>query len=233
MIAWAILGFDSGIGMVQMLISTLPQLLGGSITFTAWIQNTYQLYGITGHFSAVVTYCLMFCGLSKFLEGLNIKGSKNLFISLNLVFLNGALFELFYQFSYAIFQTPIYLVKWITEFLGWYIVILIGGLYTLLYFWANSYEGSYRTYRFQPSKRLLIVIGIFVASMFLWWFYPFPFYHYGTSFFPQTVYSGPYYIANDGIHFVNILVKAMFAICQYFILAQFIPATHHAKRSRG
>jgi hypothetical protein len=221
LIAWATFGFDSGIGMIQSIITDLPQYLSGQITFTTVWNNAYTLYGITGHFSAVVTYCLLFVLLSLYFERLDIHGSKNLFISLNLVFLNGALFELWYQTSYAIFQTPVYWIQWVTEFLGWYIIIFIGGIYTYLYFWANSFHSSFRSYSFKPTKHILVVIGVFIASMLAWWFYPGSFVQYGTRFFPQTVYAGLMYFPNDGVHLANIFVKSMFAITQYALLRQF------------
>lgn len=73
---WVVLGFDSGMGMVENAIINLPSLLLGEISLGAWSEAVYSVYGWSFHFSAFVIYGYLFCGFSVHLQRLDILRSK-------------------------------------------------------------------------------------------------------------------------------------------------------------
>ena len=224
-IMWVIFGYDSGIGQPMTIISNIPTLLTGKTTLNQVYNLAYKNYGTTGHFSALVIYAFLVIGQLHILKKLGFNGSKTIFITMMLTVANAAFFEQWYIVSYAVFQTPQFFMTWYFSDLmtfGVYALSFFITAYCILYLWAWSFRSDQtRIYRYQWNKKQPIVLCLLLASMLLWWFYPFPFQQYGTQYFPQTVYAGSIYVPNDLVHTVNILVKVMFAFTQFYLLAQF------------
>ena len=42
---WFILGFDSGVGLLERAIPNIPSLLDGTMSFNEWVTDAYVLYG--------------------------------------------------------------------------------------------------------------------------------------------------------------------------------------------
>lgn len=241
---WLLLGFDSGIGMVTRLLQNFPALVLGQITYGDWVSHAYEVYGITFHLSTFVIYGFMFRAVSLALEGLRIKGSKNLICALLFVGMNAALFENWYMLSFFTFQNNHFTTLWYSDrvFVMMYVFCIFGGSYSTIYVWANGYVESghsfLQVYKWKPNKKFYITILLLASAMLLWYFYPFSTQTYvlkdnfnqpwtTSRFFPQTVYpngSGIHdlvYSRNDLLHGVNVSVKALFAVVAWMFLKQF------------
>jgi len=226
LIPWLALGFDSGIGMLE-------------IWNNGW-QLDYSAYGKSLHFSAFVIYGLLFYGLSKHLQKLGLKRSKNVFYSASLAVFNIGVFELWYMGSFATFQMNRSLTEWF--FLDFWappvvmnFMFVALGAVALLSFYVDGFKLNDkkvvgRLYKLQDSRYTLLLIACLLFSIFLWVTYPFPVQAISINgwqnsrLFPQTHYAyvnTKLYVQNDLLHLVNLTVKAMFAITQFYILTRF------------
>lgn len=193
----------------------------------------YDAYGKTFHFSAFVIYGLLFCGLSKHLEKLNIEGSRNIFYSVFLTMFNISVFEHFYGLCFMYFQRydRNLLGSYLRDFpFFWlpYFGMLILGLFTILALHVDSYlKDGVRHYIFQPNGKMFLPALLCVVLALLWIYYPLPITiatrgnWVSSPFFPQTRYSRTVYIRNDMLHLVNVITKAMFAIAQLSFIRRF------------
>jgi len=246
-VLWVMLGFDSGVGILEDAVRNFPSLVKGNMSFDRYIDVSYTTYGRSFHFSSFVIYGLLFFALSKYLTAIGVRQSRNVFYSIFLTILNVALFELIYMALFAHFQMHRNLMTWLVEdlwFLQQYFMMLLLGVLGFCAFWVESYKIENkkvvgRSYTFQPNKELMgiLFIGIFVWT--LWVCYPF-----GTttatiaewsssSMFPQTHYAyvdAELYVRNDWLHAVNVVVKAMFALCQLYLITRFKPTTQEDGR---
>jgi len=235
---WALLGWDSGLGMIEQGIGNFPNFIFGNITFTDWITNIYSVYGVTFHFSSFVIYGLLFVSISFLLENLGIKHSRNVVFSGFLTLLNVGAFECWYMASFAYFQMNRNILEWFTtDFMEPPVImnfsLLILGLLICLFVWAESYKLNNgeivgRNFHFKPEYSLIILAlcGCFL-SILLWYFYPLPISQItindwtSSTLFPQTHYAymqSPVHVKNDILHLINVMTKIMFAMVQYFIL---------------
>jgi hypothetical protein len=224
LIAWYALGFDSGVGMLE-------------IWKNGW-KIDYSAYGKSLHFSAFSIYGLLFYGLSRYMQKVDIKGSRNTFYSAFLVLLNISIFEWVYMACFAHFQMKRNLIEWFINdfwFLQQYLLLLMLGLLTLLSFYTESFifnnnKRVGRKFRFYPDKKMFLFLTITILLMALWVHYPFPKKivkiddWQSSPLFPQTHYAyvnANLYVQNDLLHLVNVLTKTMFALSQLFLLAGF------------
>ena len=233
---WFLLGFDSGMGIIEQLVKLLPNLILGKISFPDYITSAYVSYGASFHLSSFVIYGYLFCATSYWLQhSLGVERSKNMVFSFNLTLLNISVFEHWWMASSAHFQESVPLLEWYVRdfwFLRLYLGLLLMGLYTVFYMWVDGLtlnennEIIDKKYRFCRNKKMFLAIGLCCAGILFWYFYP----GYvetvtvgnwtNSRLFPQTNYRLAY-VPNNFIHLTNILVKAMFAITQFFILAGF------------
>lgn len=225
-IPWIVLGFDSGIGMLEI-----------------WNNNfniDYSAYGKSLHFSAFVIYGFLFVGISKYLEKLQLTKSKNVFYTACLSVFNIGIFEMWYMGAFATFQMNRSLTEWFfTDF--WEIPVVMNfmfvvlGAVALLSFYVDSFKLNSkkvvgRFYKFTDSKGLFFLLILLLISISLWIYFPF---HVQTisingwrssRFFPQTHYAyvdSTLYVENNLLHLVNLIVKGLFAFTQFYILTRF------------
>jgi len=225
---WVILGFDSGVGMLEFWNSYPNFLLN------------YSAYGKSLHFSAFVIYGFLFYGISYYFEKLGLKGSKNVFYSACLSVFNIGVFEIWYMGMFATFQMNRSLTEWFfSDF--WEIPVVMNfmfvvlGVVTLFSFYVDSFKLNDnkvvgRLYKFQLNYLTVWLIQISVCLALFWIIYPG---HIETisingwqssRFFPQTHYAyvnSELYVQNNLLHLVNLIVKAMFAFTQFYILTRF------------
>jgi len=233
---WLLLGWDSGVGVIEEAVKALPLLLGNQISIEQWINQSYMVYGRSFHFSSFTIYGLLFVGLSSHFEKLGFRGSKNVLYSAFLIAFNITVFELWYMASFAHYQMSRNILEWLISdlwFLLQYILIFVLGIVTLLAVWVDSFtlnSGKVvgRNFRFSPDKKLIIPIVLCLASITLWIYFPLSVEQAtladwtSSTLFPQTHYAykdSKLYIANDTLHLVNIITKTMFAITQFYILS--------------
>lgn len=232
-VVWLILGFDSGVGLLERAVPNIPALLRGSMSFGEWVDDAMVLYGRTFHFSAFVTYGLLFVGLSGHLARLGVVRSRNIFYSIFLVALNVSCFELIWMSFFTKFQMDRNLLEWLHTdwwFLGQWFAILFLGILGLVAVYVDSFKGLFRLYRLKWSFKPFFWLGLTVGLWFLWVYYPFPViqvsYDGWTSslLFPQTFYAykiGQMYLQNDLLHALNVLVKGLFAVTELSFLRRF------------
>jgi len=235
---WFILGFDSGVGLLEKFIVNFPSLVNGSMSFNEWVVDAYTLYGRTFHFSAFVNYGLLYVGLSSHLAWLNIRRSRNIIFTIILVGLNVSCFELIWMGCFAKFQMGRDLLEWLVTdswFLGQWFAILGMGLLGLVSVWVESfvYESDVfvkRSFRFNVRWKDLAWVVLTVGLWVLWVHYPFPVEQatyngwVSSRLFPQTHYAykdGLIYVENALLHTLNVVVKAVFAYAQLRLIRRF------------
>ena len=245
-IVWAIMGFDSGMGQFEWLLTKFPEYAMGKISFNEWIEYYSWAYGKTMHWSALVIYGLLYVGISLYLErSLNIVGSKNSIFSFAFAFFNIGIFEWFWMYGFAHFQNQWWVVSWKfpqAKILIQNVMFSIAGVFSILYFWADSqtYDENGdvidKIYSFRFNWKLLGIIWITGISAIFWINYPYQTPEFTVEIegmstwqsspkFPQTLYTIDtditdnknmgtwFYFENDLIHFVNTVVKTLFALC--------------------
>lgn len=227
LIPWGLLGFDSGVGMFEIWQSN-------------W-QINYDAYGKSLHFSAFVIYGLLFYGISKHLEKLGLRHSKNVFYSASLSVFNIGIFEMWYMGTFAIFQMHRNLVEWfLSDF--WEVPVVMNFMFVVLgvvallcvytdSFKLNSNKVVGRFYRFKNSYATITpIFCLLLIYVLLWVYYPFPVTRISingwqnSNLFPQTHYAyvnSELYVPNDLLHLVNIIVKGLFAFTHLYIITQF------------
>lgn len=235
---WFLLGFDSGVGLLEKFVINFPSLLSGSMSFSEWVVDAYTLYGRTFHFSAFVTYGLLYVGLSSHLANLNIRKSRNVVYSIILVGLNVSCFELLWMGCFAKFQMSRDLLEWLVSD-SWFLVQWFGilgmGLIGVFGVFVESFRFELgvlveRTFRFRLRLKDLVWIVFTVVLWLLWIYYPF---HVeqtiydgwvSSKLFPQTHYAykdGLIYVENNLLHALNVVVKGVFAYTQLSLIRRF------------
>lgn len=235
---WFLLGYDSGVGLLERAIPNIPSLLNGSMTFQEWVADAYTLYGRTFHFSAFVNYGFLYVALSSHLSKLGIVKSRNVFYSLFIVGLNISAFELIWMGCFAKFQMNRDLLEWLVTdswFLTQWFAILGMGFLGVFSVWIESFiiengELLGRSFRMKLRLRDLAWVILTIGLWLFWIYYPLPVdrvsYETWTSslMFPQTHYaykSGLLFVENNLLHTLNILVKAIFAYTQLHLIRRF------------
>lgn len=226
---WIVLGFDSGIGQIE---EALKALLIGEDVATAF----HSIYGMSFHFSSFVIYGLTFCAMSMHLESVGLKHSKNIICSGAFTLFNIGVFELGYMALFAHFQMNRNILEWfITDFwktpvIANFSFVLIGLMVFLLFIGESFNVDGSRSFRFRFKKELFVVFGLAFASLLLWIYFPLPVETLtigewtSSNLFPQTHYAymlSSIHLRNDALHFVNVMVKAFFAITQLHFFAGF------------
>jgi len=220
-ILWIMLGYDSGVGMIERALVNLPLLWSKGLD--QYSRTIIDVYGQSFHFSTYVIYGLMYVATSKTLAKLAIWKTKNVLYSILLVMLNAALFEWVYMTLLINFQTGRGLLNWFIGdfmFLSQYLLLLVFGCYGLLLF------ATEKRWTFRLNWRILAITTACTLTFLTWIYYPFPVatltYEGWTSSatFPQTHYAyiGSVYAANDLLHTVNVTAKALLALAQIYIL---------------
>lgn len=245
------MGFDSGYGQIEYALYAAKDYFLSPSTIPFWervIAGWNWAYGKTMHWSAFTIYGLLYWATSWHLEReLGITKTKNSAYSLAFTLLNIGIFEGFWMMGYAYFHDQWWSVTWkmpqlriIIQNIGFTFV----GLSTLLLFWIQSLvhdeEGEIiaRIYNFKPSKNLLAISLITIASAAIWIYYPWdvkPIEVYvegygnwiNSNLFPQTLYTVDtnlldninagewFYVQDDLIHFINTGVKALLVLTGY------------------
>jgi len=190
LVPWVLFGFDSCITQPLMLLHKLPALLLGKTSFKVWIGNWSQYYGTAMHYSAFLTYGLMYWFLSRYFDKrLGIVKSKNVAYSAGLTFLSIGIFELYWQACFAVFQNQ----AWVFAFkmpqlriiLQNLIFGFVGGL-AVLYMYVDSFSlwkppnvanlkqhwRIKRLYTFRVDKTALALVAVTVGFSLLWIYYP-------------------------------------------------------------
>ena len=235
---WFLLGFDSGVGLLERAVPNIPSLLNGSMVFSEWVADAYVLYGRTFHFSAFVTYGLLYVGLSSHLDTLGIVRSRNVFYSVFLVALNISCFELLYMGCFAKFQMNRRILEWLVSdwwFLCQWFLILLLGVLGWVAIWSESFifiKDKFVKRSFRLKLRLKdFAFPILTISLWILWVY-YPFHVEQLNFdgwtsnllFPQTHYaykSGILYLENNLLHALNVFTKFLFAGSQLHLLRRF------------
>lgn len=211
-VMWAIFGFDSGVGMLEI-----------------WKSNfgiNWGDYGKSLHWSSFIIYGLLFIGISKYISELGIEKSKNVFYSAFLSLLNVAIFEWVYMITFTSIHLNRNLLEWFVSdfwFLQQYLLILILGLLALFSLWVDGFYYRFgkrwRNYSFKPDANLFWVVILTIIAFRFWVLYPFPFEQVAGNLFPQTNYAyiGDIYVQNDLVHAVNVIVKSLIAFSQYVL----------------
>ena len=209
-VPWVLFGFDSCVAQVMMFIYKLPNVLMGKMSFDVFIQKYWvAYYGKEFHYNAVVTYGLMYWGLSRHYDKkFGITKSKNMAYSCAITWLSIGVFEFFWMGSFAFFQAQ----PWVLTFkmpqfniIRQNIGFFVAGVVCIIYMYVDSHifnsEGDAvgRSYTFRVDKKALFLIGLTVASCFFWWYYPFPTEQIivetavgpwiSSKLFPQTLYT--------------------------------------------
>ena len=183
LVPWILFGFDSCIAQPLMCLYRLPGLLLGNLTFGEWAHTWTEYYGKEMHYSAFLIYGLTYWALSRHFDvKLGIEKSKNVAYAASLTFLSIAIFEFYWMYSYAIFQSQ----PWVTSpqlpqlrILIQNIIFLTLGFFGVLYLWLDSYvlndkgKVAGRLYRFRFDKKALVLAGVTVSLALLWIYYPF------------------------------------------------------------
>lgn len=243
-VLWFMLGFDSGTGMIEWPIIYVfgnlfmvgktygPMTFDGVITFEGASYWFNWAYGKFMHFSAFVIYGFAFYFLSNYLaKSMNIRGSENTYYSFASMFFSISIFEFFWMISYYVFQNQ----PWILKFQWPQLRILLQntGLFFIgIVFFVYIVLPPTRV-KIRLNWRSWVFIGLTVASILLWWYYPFNVQPLevntttglwmNTPNFPQTTYTidiDPldevnagiqYYLEDNLVHGVNTLVKILMA----------------------
>lgn len=222
----AILGFESGYGMLVEWLKALPKFLSGSYSLEQWINIGYEFYGRTHHFSTIAIYGFLFYGLSWRLEYLGVEKDKITLWSALLTVLNVFAFENFYKVSLAYFQVENYQLVTI------YLICLPILLFFISVFMFSILVKSKKKIQFKMNFSLFLSIIVCLSLILLWVFYPFPTETVETEtwkgelfiskkLFPQTVYYSVY-VPNDLLHLINVLTKMMFAVTEFFVISSFM-----------
>lgn len=254
LLAWVVMGFDSGYGQIEYACYAAKDyfLIPSSTPFLERVLAGWNwAYGKTMHWSAFTIYGLLYWATSWHLENeLGFTKTRNSAFTLAFTLFNIGIFEWGWMAGYAYFHDQWWTVTWkmpqlriLIQNVGFTFV----GLSTLSLFWLLSLihdeEGQIvgRLYRFRPSKALLAISLITVASAALWVYYPWEvktvetfIEGYGpwqnSNLFPQTLYTVDlnitddinagtwFYVQDDLVHFMNTGVKALLALTGlYFV----------------
>lgn len=249
---WILMGFDSGYGQIEYAIYALKDCLLNPSTLSIWEQVPLAwnwAYGKTMHWSAFTIYGLLYWATSWHLEKeLGLTKTKNSAYSLAFTLFNIGIFEWGWMYGYAFFHDQWWSVTWRMPQLRIIIqnvAFTFIGLSTLLLFWVQGLvhdeQGEIvdRIYSFKPSKTLILIGLLTIASMTLWVFYPWNvkpvetfIEGYGTwrnsNLFPQTLYTVDtnildninagewFYVQDNLVHFINTIVKSLLALTGYY-----------------
>lgn len=229
LVLWVLLGFDSGVGILERWVVSLPKLVSGEMSLEQFWLFGYQVYGRTFHFSSYIIYGVLYVFVSKHLEKLGLIHSLNVFVSGALVFLNVTVFELWYMGSFAVFQMQRCLTEWflsdilfLQQYFG-FLALGVWGVYSVYYMATHYLSVTYDVL----SWKTVIVLWFLMMGILLWYYYPFSVETVSlhgwtsTNFFPQTHYAyvnSEVYVRNDMLHAVNVSVKSLFALFQYCLL---------------
>jgi len=224
LICWVLCGTDSTADQLANLILNIPNYLVGTLTLPELFAVYESWYGLGTHWSAAVIYGLLFVGISHHLQDtLDVWNSENVAITAGLTGLTIFAFELFWWCSYYVWQGQTWILSlWLpqlrlvmtTTFLS------IPGFLVVL--------GLDRTkYRLNVDKRMIACAVATVGCILVWWYYPFTVTSLtvgtwtSSPHFPQTMYTlHPYqlfYVANDGVHFLNNLTKIAMTLTFYHL----------------
>lgn len=253
-LAWVLMGFDSGYGQIEYALYALKDWILAPSSTPVWesmITAWNWAYGKTMHWSAFTIYGLLYWAISWHLENeLGFTKTRNSAYALAFTLLNIGIFEWAWMYGYALFHDQWWSVTWkmpqlriIIQNVGFTFV----GLSTLSLFWLQSLvhdEGGHivgRLYRFKPSKSLVAIFLITVASAALWVNYPWdvkPVETYiegygpwqNSNLFPQTLYTVDtnllddvnagewFYVQDDLVHFMNTWVKVLLALTGFYFV---------------
>lgn len=229
---WALLGSDSTADQLAYFIFNIPNCLLGKISLDELFQIYQSWYGLGTHWSAAVIYGLLLVGISKHLhENLGIRNSENLCMTCGYVGFSIAVFEFFWQFSYAYFQNQWWVVTFQfpqARILIQNLLFAIVGIIVLLHYWALDYK-------LNVDKKTILFFLLTAGLILTWWYYPFQTtqltvetHHkiwISSPQFPQTMYTIEmrqgdsfgelFYVADEGVHLVNNLAKIFMTLFFY------------------
>ncbi len=178
---WAICGFDSTpLQFVYFLFGGVAYF-EGTLSYDGWMQTFGQAYGKEMHYSAFVFYFLAYWYLSRYFEkNFGIEKSKNVAYACSLTFLNIALFEFYWMYSFAFWQNQWWVVTWQMpqlRVLLQNVAFLSLGVLGVLHMWVWSFklekkEIVGREYRFNWSWISVGLVALSVCVAVFWWFYP-------------------------------------------------------------
>ena len=248
---WILMGFDSGYGQIEYAVYAAKDYFLSPLSTPFWDQVITAwnwAYGKTMHWSAFTIYGFLYVATSWHLENeLGFTKTRNSAFSLAFTLFNIGIFEWAWMYGYAYFHDQWWSVTWkmpqlriLVQNVGFTFV----GLSTLSLFWLQSLvhneEGEIidRIYSFKPSKVLLAISLITIASAVLWIYYPWEVKIIGTyvegyglwqngKLFPQTLYTVDtnlldnvnagewFYVEDDLVHFMNTGVKTLLALTGY------------------
>lgn len=261
--AWMIAGFDSTPMQVwEAVYQGIPAVIRTG-SWKTMIDVYGSLYGKEMHYSAFVIYFLLFWGSSKTWEKAGIIKSKNLIFSFAGMFLAIGIFEWFWMLGFAYFQNQPWVITWkmpqmkiLLQNTGFCIA---GGLacvfmLTERWHWNGKIQGE-RAYYFDIKSWLLwLFVGLSVASVLFWIYYPGPVTQisvllangqvwHSSRLFPQTLYTvdtNPlgnvnagvwFWVQNDAIHAVNTIVKAIWAATVFLLFRVRAPGKSQIKET--
>jgi len=250
LVCWIVFGWDSTpLQFLNTLYGGVPGFLQGTKNLQDLVVMYHTNYGKEMHYSAFVTYFLLFYFMSRSWETAGVEKTKNMVFSFAGMFLSIAVFEWFWIYSFGVFQSQPWVYTW--QFPQARILIQNGmftlvGCLTALYMlterwhWNGRIQGE-RSYYFDArSWKLWFMIGVSVAAALFWIIYP----GYinqinvvmadgsvwqSSRLFPQTLYTVDltpfdaenagvwFWIQDDAIHAVNVVVKLLWAATSYYV----------------
>jgi len=220
-IMWIITGWDGAEAQLEK-----ANFLGfflGHITWDEVVAGYYSGYGAWLHWSALVTYGLVFIYAGKYFRGIGVVKSLNVVMSLCFTFLSIGVFEAYWMLCYAFYQNQPWVVTWVmpqARILIQNFSFTVIGVMGIVYFWAAGHS-------WRPTKLFVVASVLSIVFAVVWVFYPFPVTPFSvggwsnSNLFPQTLYTieltpfdgvnagEAFFIEDNVIHFFNVAVKSL------------------------
>lgn len=233
--SWIALGWDSCFDQLEIAVLALPRLLTGQTSMQTLQTMMAARYGIGTHFSAAVTYGLLFYFASVYFQKVSVKGSMNIAYSLAVTTLAISLFEFTWMTSYGLGQGQWWVLNPVGKQAGiiWQntAFLVLGACFAL--FVAAS------PYKFQVNRRLGLLMAACAGAWMFWYFYPLPTVQLAavladgstwisSATFPQTMYTVamdpaqsvgfglPYFVNDPLLHGVNLAIKTLWAYTVFY-----------------
>ena len=195
---------------VHVLTDGLPGLIAGQKSLGDLLAIYNNFYGKEMHYSAFVIYMFLYWGVSRNWSAAGVTKTKNVVYSFSVMFLAISVFEFFWMYNYAVFQSQAWVIKWQMPQLRILLqntMFLLAGSLGMFYALIDSYIVEHKEivgrnwiYAGFRSWKLWILVWAGVAAALLWIYYPWPVHQFSvvlengqvwvsSRLFPQTLYT--------------------------------------------
>jgi hypothetical protein len=220
---WCVTGWDGAEAQLEK--ANFLGFLLGQISWSEVVAGYYSGYGQWLHWSALVTYGIVFIYVGRYLRRVGIMRSLNVVLSCCFTFLSIGVFEFYWMWCYSVFQGQPWVLTFempqariIVQNLGFSVVGFLG----VAYMWAMDLK-------WRPTKRFIVVVIFTITLAVLWVYYPFPVRGFevagwhNSPMFPQTLYTIDttpldgvnagvgFFVEDNVVHLFNVAVKALSA----------------------